>query len=751
MFMNAMPRYLFFLAILLPVLNIFAQVPEMNYVFNNAQNMQGWKQTKGTDVNIKEGYVALTSSNWDGKIFRIVNLPAGRYNIYGEGSGNITVYLRPADFKSRMIPGINLSHPTKWRTDYRDFEIPKGRYAIVVKVSGPKHEARIKWLKVEIAPKPADEIEQTPTPQELGKYRPSPPMVRGFMVGYNLDDEDYAEMKRWGVNVVRVQFRPTKFAKKMNKSLWEAFPEQLKVLEEQVILAKNHGIKVVLDLHWPLNENGRVDRNQWDDPNFEANMIRGWKEIVTFMLPYREHIWGYELWNEPLDRMQLPWAPQKWRKLAIKIVKAIRKIDTQSWIIYGPGPGGMWRGIENLIPLPDTRIIYTVHWYTPSSFTHQGVYVKAATDLSSASEQINKRYPGENQSNIGKVYWDKEKFQSHLQPVVDFVNKWNVPMFIGEFSVVRWAPVPDGANWLRDSIDIFEENNWSWTYHAFKEWPGWSLEHPSGPKGFWYPGLDHKKLITKAEKETDRAAVVKSYFKRNANLASPVTLAPDKDADDEHLKSQLEVVDKIAPITGADALVILYLGNSITRHGFNKNTIDRLGWGHVAGMAATEESKDYVHLFAAAVQKIHPDKKVVIRFRNKNIEALKPDVVVVQWGEHERPADGPETLQAKYSGILTPMQHWQKKPLILCVGVWNPSGKGKKTAYTDWALTIEQTMAQVCQTLNIPFASMSKHALNPANSGWGTSEGVKWHPNNAGMQAYADELIQMYQQAIGDQ
>jgi hypothetical protein len=90
-----------------------------------------------------------------------------------------------------------------------------------------------------------------------------------------------------------------------------------------------------------------------------------------------------------------------------------------------------------------------------------------------------------------------------------------VPVFIGEFSVVRWAPVPDGANWLNDSIDLFEQNNWSWTYHAFREWPGWSLEHPSGPDAFWFPGVDIKVLMTKATEQTDRATVVKQYLKRN--------------------------------------------------------------------------------------------------------------------------------------------------------------------------------------------------------------------------------------------
>ena len=30
--------------------------------------------------------------------------------------------------------------------------------------------------------------------------------------------------------------------------------------------------------------------------------------------------------------------------------------------------------------------------------------------------------------------------------------------------------------WIRDCIDILEEYGWDWSYHAFREWDGWSVE-----------------------------------------------------------------------------------------------------------------------------------------------------------------------------------------------------------------------------------------------------------------------------------
>ena len=42
------------------------------------------------------------------------------------------------------------------------------------------------------------------------------------------------------------------------------------------------------------------------------------------------------------------------------------------------------------------------------------------------------------------------------------------------FSAACWAP--DAGKYLKDAISVFEEYGWDWTYHAFREWPGWSVE-----------------------------------------------------------------------------------------------------------------------------------------------------------------------------------------------------------------------------------------------------------------------------------
>jgi hypothetical protein len=75
-----------------------------------------------------------------------------------------------------------------------------------------------------------------------------------------------------------------------------------------------------------------------------------------------------------------------------------------------------------------------------------------------------------------------------LAPVREFQKKHKCRIYVGEFSAVSWAP--GAENYLRDCIALFAEYGWDWTYHAFREWGAWSVEHEAiepgraGPSNF---------------------------------------------------------------------------------------------------------------------------------------------------------------------------------------------------------------------------------------------------------------------------
>ena len=64
-----------------------------------------------------------------------------------------------------------------------------------------------------------------------------------------------------------------------------------------------------------------------------------------------------------------------------------------------------------------------------------------------------------------------------MKPAIDFQKTYGVHLYVGEFSAIRWAPDDSACRYLKDLIEIFEAHGWDWTYHAFREWDGWSVEH----------------------------------------------------------------------------------------------------------------------------------------------------------------------------------------------------------------------------------------------------------------------------------
>jgi len=314
------------------------------------------------------------------------------------------------------------------------------------------------------------------------------------MVETDTTEADIDDLYTWNANLIRLYIGRDKTGE---KSFAEIFPQRLDEVENVVRWCAARGIAVVIDYHYPP----RGEPSLWTTPAAHDRMVEHWKEIATRFRQY-PNIIGYDLLNEPTHPSWpeiRPWpesGTDSWPALAQRVINAIRPIDPDTPIVIEPGPWGKPVGFKDFPVLRDDRIVMSFHMYEPQEITFQGIPIKSTGE----ARPMPYSYPGE----LNGVMIDKEWLRNELQPVVEYAKKHKLPVFVGEFSCVRWAPGDTGANYLRDTIELFEEYGWQWTYHAFREWSGWSLEHVGGPDE-----------ATLAAEPTGRYLVVQEYLQRN--------------------------------------------------------------------------------------------------------------------------------------------------------------------------------------------------------------------------------------------
>ncbi len=299
------------------------------------------------------------------------------------------------------------------------------------------------------------------------------PRLRGVMVDPDISAESLRVLgTEWNANLIRWQLvrRGTQnAAEPLDLEAYDRWLEgELRKLDAALPLCEKYGLKVVVDLHSPPG--GRVtsggyagsDAGLFNNAACQAKFVENWQRIARRYRNSRA-VWGYDLANEPVEGT-VEEDLADWQELAEKAARAICSVDRQHAIIVEPAPWGSPAGLEQLQPLDLPNVVYSVHMYLPSAFTHQGVYDDGTRQY---------RYPG----FIEGKQWDRAALDAALKPVVEFQQRYGVHIYIGEFSAIRWAPDNSAYRYLKDLIEIFEEHGWDWSYHAFREWSGWSVEH----------------------------------------------------------------------------------------------------------------------------------------------------------------------------------------------------------------------------------------------------------------------------------
>ncbi|WP_083265053.1 glycoside hydrolase family 5 protein [Urechidicola croceus] len=285
---------------------------------------------------------------------------------------------------------------------------------------------------------------------------------------------DFERVKNMGMNAIRFYlnyktFESDTFPYKNKEEGW-------KWLDQNIEWARNNGIYLILNLH--ISHGGFQSLGDgdaiWNDISIQNRIISFWQKIAN-RYQNESQIAGYALLNEPVPINSI----KEWQKLAENITIAIRKIDENHIIFleraYYYKKNDKEDSNLNFPLINKENIVYEFHTYQPYQYTHQLIEWAGLGDGgkypdSSLSHFINEREQYDN-SNEQKYPRDKNYLRESIERYIRWGEQNNVPVYMGEFGtcISTFKDGKGGIKWVKDVLDIANDNQLSYTFHAYHE------------------------------------------------------------------------------------------------------------------------------------------------------------------------------------------------------------------------------------------------------------------------------------------
>lgn len=240
-------------------------------------------------------------------------------------------------------------------------------------------------------------------------------------------------------------------------------------LYDALAWCKKYNLKLIIDIHEvygysfdPLKD---MDREKFFyDEALQERFFKLWENIAVRFKDESDTV-AFELLNEVV----LEKVYKAWNCVAKKAIQRIRAITENTYIIIG---GVNYNNVTSvpLLDAPyDDKIVYNFHCYEPFIFTHQKAYwVKGMSsdyeigypaELALYREESKPYQP----ESTGAIYNEKLKtigpefFEVLFEDALSTANKYNVPLYCGEYGVIELAPKNDTKRWLADIHNVFEK------------------------------------------------------------------------------------------------------------------------------------------------------------------------------------------------------------------------------------------------------------------------------------------------------
>lgn len=249
-------------------------------------------------------------------------------------------------------------------------------------------------------------------------------------------------------------------------------------IDDCIAWCEANGLKLVLDLHKTC---GYVfdDKNYCDffsDRRLQDMFLKLWMEF-TKRYGKNETI-AFELLNEVTDASMA----EPWNRISAETIAAIRTLAPTKKIIIGGIYNSSIYGLTLLEQPADEHIVFTFHCYSPMIFTHQAAGwieqmpkgysttypLPASTVRTESFNVFGPDYDGEFGS-LGDDMMSPEYFRRLFATATSVAEKYNVPLYCGEYGVIDKADSDSTLSWYRDIHTALDELSLARAAWSYKE------------------------------------------------------------------------------------------------------------------------------------------------------------------------------------------------------------------------------------------------------------------------------------------
>lgn len=243
---------------------------------------------------------------------------------------------------------------------------------------------------------------------------------------------------------------------------------------------EKNGLNLVIDLHKAAGyifDAAENCRGFFDDKSLQERFMNLWDKLSKRYGGHPDKI-AFEILNEVVD----PDVKEEWNQIAEDTIKVIRKNAPDTWIIIGGTRNNSVVSVKELRKPYDDKIVFNFHCYEPLIFTHQAAYW-----VKGMSEDFRISYPkdlGEyyevTEKTIGSffselikgydgVMCDKDFFIRYFKEAIEIAQKYDVPLYCGEYGVIDRADPEGTLNWFKDINAAFNEYGIARSVWSYKE------------------------------------------------------------------------------------------------------------------------------------------------------------------------------------------------------------------------------------------------------------------------------------------